>query len=250
MSRARPLLSATACCAVLAAVLIAALDGPGATAGERLAPSPGLHLRLDPGALPTSPRVGDVVHISGHVRYGGRSVAVLQGRPGTARPGAWQVLARRALKRGGGHFALRWRVPASLSFKPWSMRLAVLVRGRAAAFTIPVQGIVGPATHRCAAPVPPAVNIPVGSGWVVGGAYIVGGPYPGVDQCFGQAYTVTAVNAAGAVVATQTVAGGRSYTLVLPAGTYTLSAGSCATHAAVTVAPARQTQADVVCDVP
>ncbi|MGI8505879.1 MAG: hypothetical protein ACR2MK_03580 [Solirubrobacteraceae bacterium] len=69
------------------------------------------------------------------------------------------------------------------------------------------------------------MNIPVGDGWIVGGAYIRGGPYPGLDECESQTYTATATDTStGATAVTQTVAGGHSYTLVVPAGSYALGA--------------------------
>lgn len=173
---------------------------------------------------------------------------MLQGRKTT---GPWRDLARFPLPRGGGSFRIRWRVWAGFSFEPLSLRLAILVRGRVGAATIPVHSIVGPAAIKCIPPVPPTVDIPAGDGWIVGGAYIRGGPYPGLDECESQTYTVTATDTStGAAAATQTVAGGHSYTLVLPAGSYTLRAGGCTTAAAVTVQAATQTVADAYCDVP
>ncbi len=90
------------------------------------------------------------------------------------------------------------------------------------------------------------MNIPVGDGWIVGGAYGIGGPYPGLDQCIQEQYTVTATNPAGLIAATETVAGGHSYTLApLPAGSYTLRAGACTGSATVTAG--HQTTANADC---
>jgi hypothetical protein len=111
-----------------------------------------------------------------------------------------------------------------------------------------VQSAIGPAPVLCAPPTPPAVNIPAGDGWIVGGRYTIGGPFPGIDVCDGDQYTVTATDANGVVQATQTVAGGQSYTLVVPAGQYTLDSDFCRGMATVTAG--RQTQADTTCAVP
>jgi hypothetical protein len=114
--------------------------------------------------------------------------------------------------------------------------------------TKPVQSAIGPAAQSCAQPPPPAVDIPVGDGWIVGGRYIEGGPFPGVYECDSEPYTVTATDANGVVQATQGVAGGASYTLVVPAGTYTLQSDFC--RGTATVTAGQQTQADTVCPVP
>jgi hypothetical protein len=220
-----------------------------AQAGARATPpsEPGVHLRINPGFTLTASRVGDLVRISGRVRATTRSTAAIEGKT----IGRWVILAQQALGRGGGRFMLHWSVPKTDAFRPLSLRLVVLVRGRVAAATIPVQTLVGPAVITCATPVPPAVNIAVGDGWITGGAYIIGGPAPGLDECVGQRYTVTATNATtGAIAATQTVAGGHSYTLVVPAGSYVLKANGCSTFAPVKVTAGAQTPADVDCDVP
>jgi hypothetical protein len=107
---------------------------------------------------------------------------------------------------------------------------------------------VGPAFVRCSAPVPPAINIPAGDGWIVGGLYDEGGPFPGIDECSSSGYTITATVADGTVAATQTVAGGHSYTLVVPAGKYTLNARFCRGQATVTAG--RQTAANTICAFP
>jgi hypothetical protein len=110
------------------------------------------------------------------------------------------------------------------------------------------QTFVGSAAVYCKPPVPPAVNIPPSDGWIVGGLYEQGGPFPGILECSGAAYTVTAVNSSGTVRASQSVARRHSYTLVVPAGHYTLTSGGC--RGTATVRAGRQTKADTYCDLP
>jgi hypothetical protein len=94
--------------------------------------------------------------------------------------------------------------------------------------------------------VPPAVNIPVGSGWIEGGVILEGGAFPGLDECQPQPYTVTATNSAGVVATTMSVSGGHSYTLApLAAGTYTLTSGACRGQA--TVIAGQGTMANTYC---
>lgn len=114
--------------------------------------------------------------------------------------------------------------------------------------TSPWQAVVGSAPVYCKPAVPPAVDIPVGDGWIVGGVYLQGGAFPGIDQCDESSYTVTVTNAAGEVVASQNVAPLHSYTFVVPAGSYMLMSGHCGGTATVTAA--RQTTADTDCDLP
>ena len=223
------------------AVPAAVLSAAGLTAG-------GESVRLAR-PLPSLVRVGDRVTVSGRLtrRPMGNPVAALEARG----PGApWHSLARDPVGSAGG-FTLHWRVRRSPDAVLLSLRVAVLRRGVVLAATRPVQSAIGPAAVRCAPPVPPAVNIPVGDGWIVGGLYIRGGPFPGIDECASQAYTITAIDAGGQVAASQTVSGRRSYTLVVPAGTYTLKVrGGCGLGSSVTVRPAHQTAADTYCDVP
>jgi len=128
------------------------------------------------------------------------------------------------------------------------LRVSVRRHGRNLASTSPSTVLVGPPPVHCAPPVPPG-NIPAGDGWIVGGLYNTGGPAPGIHACADQAYTLTVTDAAGATVATVQVPVGRSYTVVLPAGGYTLrSSGFCSGTATVTAG--KQTVADTVCLLP
>ncbi len=230
-----------------AAALGAGLVGPAA---GRIRPAPGaVRLRLGPHTLPSSVRVGQVVVMTGHVRSAARSEVTIERRGLGPHPGRWRTVATVRLPAGGGRFRIRWRVPRSLSFHPLALRLAVLAGGRAEAATTPVSTIVGPAVVHCAAAVPPAVAIPPGDGWIEGGTYIEGGPAPGIDSCASEAYTVTATNAGTGAAVSQPVAGGHSYTIVVPAGTYTLTSGSCSSSP-VTVTAGREVSADVFCDYP
>ena len=149
---------------------------------------------------------------------------------------------------------LRWRVPKKLAVGPLSLRLALVwppapPPRRILRATPPVQSAVGPAPVYCAPPPPIMQDIPAGDGWITGGDYIEGGPYPGVYECVSQPYTVSALDGSGAVVASQRVAGGHSFALVVPAGTYKLRGSSCGFGSA-TVTAGRGTHADVVCPVP
>ncbi len=215
--------------------------------------------------LPSVVRQGDQVTVTGRVRgaiivsrpcYGACFVVVrLESRPmyGTRRK-SWTILARSFLMGLRSRFVLTWRVPEKLAPGPWSLRVALVYppaapARRVLAATRPTQAFVGPAPVPCAPPVPPAQNIPPGDGWIVGGLYIEGGPAPGLDECYSASYTVTATGPSGAVAASQQVAGGHSYTLVLPAGTYTLKAG-CSVPAQATVTAGRQTTANTACLVP
>jgi hypothetical protein len=147
-----------------------------------------------------------------------------------------------------GRFTITWQVPADENAGPVMLRISVRGRGRVLARTKAVQSAIGPAPLLCAPPAPPAVDIPVGDGWIVGGRYLAGGPFPGIYNCDSQDYTVTATDANGVDQATETVAGGQSYTLVVPAGTYSLQSDFC--RGTATVTAGQQTQADTVCPVP
>jgi hypothetical protein len=204
--------------------------------------------------LPTLVRVGQTLAVSGRVTGGraGTSVELEYRGPQGQAPQSWTVLAKASPARRG-RFKLSWHVSQPRAFQQVLLRVAAVRRGKLVAASTPVQTLIGPANIRCATPVPPAVNIPAGYGWIEGGLYIAGGPAPGVYQCVSGPYTVTATNTAtGAVAATQTVAGGQSYTLVVPAGTYTLttSNGVCPGSNTATVAAGHGTLADSVCNVP
>ena len=229
----RPRPAVIAVCAALAVPSMAFADGSAATASIRLARP-----------VPDVVRIGDTLTIRGRVTHAPpRPWIALQ----TMRARPWVTVVR-ARATGGGRFVLRWHVGPRTLTGPWLFRVAVLVAGRALTATHSVTVGVGPAFVRCSAPVPPAVNIPVGDGWIVGGLYDEGGPFPGIDECSPSGYTITATAADGTVAATQTVAGGHSYTLVVPAGTYTLNARFCRGQATVTAG--RQTAANTICAFP
>jgi hypothetical protein len=202
--------------------------------------------------LPALVRLQQTVVVSGRVRPSvNAAVAALEYRPP---PGAgrqtWTFLATASIGKNGA-FSLRWKVK-QLKSVPISLRVVAVRDVRTLAATAPVQSAIGPAAVPCAAPVPPAVNIPVGAGWIEGGLIIQGGAFPGVYECESQPYTITATNTTtGAVAARMNVAGGHSYTLVVPAGTYTLSAtAGCPGRGTATVTAAMGTTANTYCDVP
>lgn len=193
--------------------------------------------------MPAIARQGAEVTVAGTVRHssrGDRTVLELK-----RIDGSWVVVAGSSPGRHGA-FTIRWRVPHSDSPGPVTLRVALVHHHELLAATAPKQSAIGQAAQPCAPPVPPAVNIPVGDGWIVGGAYGIGGAYPGIDECLQQQYTVTATDSAGQIAASETVAGGHSYTLApLPAGSYTLRAGACTGSA--TVSAGHQTTADADC---
>jgi hypothetical protein len=128
------------------------------------------------------------------------------------------------------------------------LRVTARRAGKLLAATAPAQTAIGPAAVYCKPPAPPAVNIPAGDGWIVGGLYIEGGPFPGIYECSSQAYTVLAKNSSGAAAAHENVPGGHSYTLVVPAGNYTLQSNFC--RGSATVTAAKRTRANTYCYVP
>jgi hypothetical protein len=123
--------------------------------------------------------------------------------------------------------------------------VAALFGGQVVVTTPTYTILIGPAKVYCKPPVPPAMMIPVGDGWIVGGLYGEGGPAPGIFACSGDPYTVTATNSSGVVAASQHVAALHSYTLVVPAGKYSLAARGC--HGQATVKAGRQTTANTYC---
>lgn len=226
---------------------LAVASGVVAVAAQAGQPHAGVrHVSLAQ-ALPSLVRQKDLLVVKGTITGVPRRtpVALELKRIG----GRWTVPATARAARHGG-FTLRWRVPASEDAGPVTMRVGGLSRAhKLLVATKAVQSAIGPAYVACAPPVPPAVEIPTGDGWIVGGAYGIGGAFPGIDACIGQQYTATATNAAGQVAASQTVAGGHSYTLApLPAGSYTLQAGAC--RGTATVTAGEQTTADADCDYP
>jgi hypothetical protein len=211
-----------------------------ATAGGVPAPSVSLSA-----ALPSLVRQGDQLVVRGRTDLTSLTTqAALQLR---RIDGGFTSVAAGAVG-SHGRFKLRWHVPSTEAVGPVSLRLAIRSRHRTLVHTPVVQSAIGPAPVPCAAPVPPAVDIPVGSGWIVGGRYNEGGAFPGIDACDSQSYTVTATDSGGVVQASQTVAGGHSYTLVVPAGTYALRSDFCGGSA--TVIAGKQTMADTVCPLP
>ncbi len=193
--------------------------------------------------LPSVVRQQGLVTVTGATRHAPRHAqAVLEAARGH---GAWTTMASAGITSTGA-FVVRWRVPKSDAVGPVSLRIVVIRRAALLAATAAQHSAIGPPYVPCKPPVPPAVNIPVGDGWIVGGAYGIGGAFPGIDQCLQQQYTVTATDANGNVQATQTVAADHSYTLApLPAGKYTLRAGACTGTA--TVVAGKQTVADADC---
>ena len=198
--------------------------------------------------VPQAVRQGQTVIVSGRANRVRAARIELEGRRLYVKPaGRWRVLVvgRRV---NGGRFELRWTVPRHYRLGPIALRVVAVRARRIVAASPGARSFVGPAPVYCAPPTPPS-EVPSGDGWITGGDYIEGGPYPGVYQCVSQPYTITATDQAGNVVATQHVAGGHSYTLVLPAGRYSLKASSCGFGSA-TVAKGEPTKADVVCPVP
>jgi hypothetical protein len=183
-------------------------------------------------------RLGQVVAVSGTVTQPPAHARIqLQGRT-TA---AWHALLTVSLR--GGSFTLRWHVRT----RPYELR-AVLLSGRhRIAASDAASLLVGSAIVRCHPAAAPA-ELPAGDGWIQGGVYLQGGPAPGIDQCQGSASTVTATSAGGSVVASQSLAGGDGYALVVSAGTYQLQDGECTGTA--TVIAGRRTVADTDCDFP
>lgn len=194
--------------------------------------------------LPSVVRISQRITVAGRVRRPPRGAQVALQSTRTAR---WRWVTSTSLPRSGA-FTLHWRVSAGAATGPLKLRVVLIERGRRLLATSPSQSFVGPAAVYCSPPVPPAVNIPVGDGWIVGGVYSQGGPFPGIYQCAASSYTVTATDASGTVAATQTVAALHSYTLVVPAGDYTLASGAC--RGVATVTAGRQTEADTNCDFP
>ncbi|MEA2370513.1 MAG: hypothetical protein QOH12_907 [Solirubrobacteraceae bacterium] len=191
-------------------------------------------------ALPTGATVGRALRLDGRVDRGvAGATAELERSAGAGR---WTVLAKGRVR--GGRFALRWtpRSPGLLA-----IRVVAVEHGRTIASTRAGTIAIGAAPIYCAAPDPPG-RLPRGYGYIVGGVYNVGGPAPGITVCRGQDGTVTVTDAAGRTVASRTVAGGQSYTFVLPAGTYTLEADFCRGEASVRAGAG--THADTVCPVP
>jgi hypothetical protein len=226
------------------AIIVVAVTVASVTAALAAAePAPSIRLsriagqRVRPGYGETV-RVGQVVTVSGTADHRPAHARVeLQGRI-TA---GWHTLVTVALR--GDRFTLHWHVRA----REFQLR-ATLVSGRrriASSETAPV--LVGSAIVRCRPAAPPA-TLPAGDGWIQGGVYLQGGPAPGIDQCQSSSSTLTATSPGGQMVASQNLAGGNGYSLVLPAGAYQLRDGECRGMATVTAG--RRTAADTDCDFP
>ena len=199
----------------------------GRIAGQRVRPGYGETVRL-----------GQVVAVSGTTTHPPAHARIqLQGRM-TA---AW--LALLTVSFHGDNFTLHWHVRA----REFQLR-AVLLSGRQRIAASAVASLlVGSAIVRCHPAAAPA-NLPAGDGWIEGGVYLEGAPAPGIDQCQSRFSTVTASSASGYVVASQNLAAGDGYALVVPAGTYQLQDGECSGEA--TVIAGRRTVADTDCNFP
>jgi len=224
-------MAALACC--VAAAAIADSDRAGARSPIVLRKS-----------LPNLVRVAQRVTITGRVRNPSRGDRVALELERTIH---WRVVASTGL-RASGAFSLHWQVQKRTATGPVKLRLVLRGRERPPLSTASVQSTVGPAAVYCEPPAPPAVDIPPGDGWISGGVYSQGGPFPGIYACAEKAYTVSATDAAGTVIASETFPALRSYTLVVPAGSYTLTSGAC--RGSATVTAGRETLADTDCDYP
>lgn len=190
--------------------------------------------------LPGSGTAGTAIILRGRVSHApSNSTMDLESRvPG----GRWTVPAGGGILHG--RFKIIWR-PSTAGFR--TIRVTLVHHARTLASTRPVSILIGAAPVYCAPPKPPG-SLPPGDGYIVGGVYDIGGPAPGITVCQGQVKTVVVTNATGATVATQSVPAGQSFTFVLPAGDYGLSAGFC--RGTATVRSGAETRADVDCDVP
>jgi hypothetical protein len=206
--------------------------------------------------LPDLAREGDRVLVVGRVRgpapnCHGACEIELEGKrlAQSGSTSAFNVLARVPWQERRNRFSFVWSVPKRLPTGPVTLRVALTRAHQILALSRTRQAFIGPAPIYCAPPAPPSANLPSGDGWIVGGAYIEGGPFPGVYECFSRPYTVTASDHAGEAVASEQVAGSHSYTLIVPAGSYTLKATPCG-FASASVSAGKETRADVVCPVP
>jgi hypothetical protein len=221
--------------AVTLASVTAAIAAAGPTSAITLGRIAGQRVR--PGYGQTV-RVGQVVAVSGTATHAPAGARVqLQGRL-TA---GWQVLVTVSLH--GQRVTLHWHVRT----REFQLRLALLSRRHRVATSAVSSVLVGSAIVRCR-PAPAPAQLPAGDGWIQGGVYLQGGAAPGIDQCQSSASTVTVTSGGTDMVASQALAGGDGYALVLPAGTYTLRDGECTGHA--TVITGRRTVADTDCDFP
>ena len=214
---------------------VAAIAAAGPTPGITLRRIAGQRVR--PGYDETV-RLGQVVAVSGTAIHPPAHARIqLQGWT-VAR---WHALLTVSAHRG--HFTLRWHVRS----REFQLRAILLSRQLRIATSATASVLVGSAIVRCH-PAPPPAQVPAGDGWIEGGVYLQGGPAPGIDQCQSASSIVTATSQSGYVVASQQLAGGAGYALVVPAGAYQLKDGECTGQATVTAG--RRTVADTDCDFP
>ncbi len=214
---------------------LATLTAAGATAHK-----PSIALNAP---LPSVVRIGQQVTVRGRVHGARHGRAILE----SSRGHGWTALSMDRVGSRGGAFEISWTVPSGTAIGPLSLRVVLVQATRLLAATATAHSAVGSAVVHCATPAPPS-NVPAGDGWIEGGMYIIGGAYPGLDQCSSQPYTVTATDSAGHIAATEPVPADGSYTLVVPAGNYTLQAGGC--RGSATVTSGQGTAADTNCLVP
>jgi hypothetical protein len=220
---------------VALASVTAALAAGRSTPSIRLGRIAGQRIR--PGYSETV-RLGQVVAVSGTTTHRPAQARIqLQGRL----TGGWHALLTVSLQGEG--FTLHWHVRA----RAFQLRAMLLSGRRRVATSAAAPLLVGSAIVRCHPAAAPA-NLSAGDGWIQGGVYLQGGPAPGIDQCQSTSSTITASSDSGQVVASQTLAGGDGYSLVVPAGTYQLRDGVCRGMAAVIAG--RRTVADTDCDFP
>ncbi len=190
--------------------------------------------------LPPGVQVGERLTIAGHARKGPRRGQVaLESSSGRH----WRIRASTALERGGA-FALQWVIPNRTEAGRLKLRVVLRRKSRVLAGTPPTESVVGSSSGPCGTRPPPG-NVPAGDGWIVGALFSEGGHPPGTPRCAVEPYTVTASNSAGMVAASQLVPAGDAYTLVVPAGSYTLRSGGC--RGTATVAAGQQTNANISC---
>jgi hypothetical protein len=208
-----------------------------AAAGASTPPKPSIALSKQP---PSVIRIGESVVIRGRARHvPAGSPAVLQGQQRTT----WTRLAGGTVGRQGV-VTVRWTVAKGTAIGPISLRLALRRGGHVVAASAPASSAIGSAYVPCAPPTPPS-HVPSGDGWITGGVYGEGGPFPGIDACVSEPYTIEARDSGGSVAARETVPGGDSYTLVVPAGSYMLESAGCRGRA--TVSAGQQTRANTFC---
>jgi len=224
---------------------VLAVLGAGAVVWSALAPAgasaaaPATRITA---TLPGLATAGTALVVGGRVSHApAGSTAELEARP-PAGVATWTVLAKARIS--GGRFTASW-TPQTAG--PLKIRAIVVRRSHTIAATRSTSLLVGAAPVYCA-PAAMLTPLPSGTGLIVGGVYDVGGPAPGIIVCQDQANTVTVTDSTGSPVASVALPAGQSYAIVVPAGSYTLSAGSC--RGSAVVKPGATTQADTVCDVP